>query len=261
MASDSEQDDFHDDTPLHRKRAFGSGLHRHKVAFVPASSTDATTAEQAAAARAPSAVSDLYLSIVLPRETSAAKPGAPHTNGTEKDGRGEDEPLVAAVCEVCKLPLSSAGPHAAEPSSEGSSSSSSAAVGTSNTQHESSLVHQVCLAHSHPPSALDRSRMGLTILEAQGWDPDARRGLGATQQGIPHPLKAKPKDDKLGIGVEVPKDLEAEFRRRRAEKEKARQGLDAKKVRKMAREDRRKAERLREQIYGRVDLDKYLGTG
>lgn len=96
--------------------------------------------------------------------------------------------------------------------------------------------------------------MGMSVLQSQGWDPDARRGLGASQQGIQFPLKTKPKDDKLGIGVEVPKDFVPK------KKEKA-QTYDAKKVRKMVADDRRRQEKLRQQIFGNPDIEKYLGEG
>jgi hypothetical protein len=95
--------------------------------------------------------------------------------------------------------------------------------------------------------------MGLNILESYGWDPDARAGLGAAQQGIQFPLKPKPKDDQLGIGVVVPKDVP-----KRKEKPEL---LDAGKVRKMAQQDKKRAERLRQQFYGNPDLEKYLGPG
>ncbi|CAN8103095.1 unnamed protein product [Discula destructiva] len=97
--------------------------------------------------------------------------------------------------------------------------------------------------------------MGLSILEAAGWDPDARTGLGAEGQGVQHPIKVKPKDDRLGVGVVVPKDFLA---KRVKEKPKL---LDAKRVRKMAVEDRKRTDRLQEQIFGKVDLERYLGKG
>jgi len=222
MGSDDEADFMPaDDIPLNHKRAFGSGLHRQKVAFVPAASGILQTTEESISGTHGKAVEDLYLSIVL----KSAKEGS----GTSSNP-GEAGP-PGAVCEVCKLPLEVAA-------------------------HETSLVHQVCLAHSHPPSSIDRSRMGLSVLESQGWDPDGRRGLGADGQGIAFPVKATLKDDTLGLGIVVPKDVQAKMK-----KEKSPQLLDAKKVRKMVQEDKKKTEKLRQQLFGRVDLDKYLGPG
>ncbi|KAK0751100.1 hypothetical protein B0T18DRAFT_485770 [Schizothecium vesticola] len=114
----------------------------------------------------------------------------------------------------------------------------------------------LCLPHSHPPSALDRSRMGLSYLSTHGWDPDGRRGLGAAQQGIQFPVKAKPKEDKLGVGMAGPKKGAVVVAR---EKERL---LDAGKVRKMVHEEKRRAERIRTQLCGRGgDLERYLGPG
>ena len=226
MASDHEDDGF-DDIPLHQKKPFGSGLKRKEIKFVQASAGDLSTTEQAAKAASGKSVSDLYLNLVLSKD--------------KKQAKAESE---AELCAVCNLPLSSK-PRASD---DGSGSTSTPA-----SHHEASLAHQVCLAHSHPPSALDRSRMGLTYLESYGWDPDARQGLGAAGEGIQFPLKVKPKDDTLGLGVVIPKDFEPK------KKEKP-QTFDAKKIRKMAQEDRKKTEKLWQQLFGRVDLERYLGS-
>ncbi|KAJ9162140.1 hypothetical protein NKR19_g1485 [Coniochaeta hoffmannii] len=223
----NDEDDEVDEVPLHRKRAFGSGLKRKPIAFVPAQDGDLSSTFQPP--NPDSSVEDLYLSLVLPKEAAASKEKAKET----------------LVCEVCKLPLAS------NPE-EGHDEAPELAV-LSRKHHEASLAHQVCLTHSHPPSALDRSRVGLNILESHGWDPDARAGLGAAEQGIQFPLKPTPKDDKVGIGVEVPKNLPKK-------KEKPR-NLDAGKVRKMAQRDQKRAEQLRRQFYGNSDLEKYLGPG
>ncbi|KAH8912597.1 hypothetical protein BR93DRAFT_86821 [Coniochaeta sp. PMI_546] len=222
---DGGDDDTVDDIPLHRKRPFGSGLKRKPIAFVPAQDGDLTSTFQRSGPD-PS-VADLYLSLVLPQEASK------HASKKEE------------ICEVCKLPLTS------NPD-DGNEDTTEVAV-YPRKHHESSLAHQVCLTHSHPPSALDRSRVGLNILESHGWDPDARAGLGAEQQGIQFPLKAKPKDDKIGIGVVVPKDV--------PKKKEKPQNLDAGKVRKMAQRDKKRAEQLRRQFFGNPDLEKYLGPG
>jgi hypothetical protein len=96
--------------------------------------------------------------------------------------------------------------------------------------------------------------MGLSVLEAQGWNPDSRRGLGAAQQGVQYPIKAKEKNDTLGIGVKVPKDLGQR-------KKETLPKLDAGKVRKLAAEDKKRRERLHRQFYGNGELEKYLGGG
>ncbi|KAJ0117935.1 hypothetical protein J7T55_014385 [Diaporthe amygdali] len=227
MSGDEREDDY-DDVPLHHRKPFGSGLRRNEIKFVPALNEDPNTAKQPGGQTNGKSISDFYLNMVLKKPEPATM---------------QKQPATVAICDICKIPLTPTDKAA----SDGSSS------GMTGGHHESSIAHQVCLAHSHPPSALDRTRMGLSVLESQGWDPDARTGLGAAGQGTHYPIKAKSKDDRLGIGVVVPKDFEA-----KKEKEKPKL-LDAKKVRKMAAEDRKRADRLQQRIFGRVDLEKYLG--
>ncbi|XXG98482.1 hypothetical protein Hte_004806 [Hypoxylon texense] len=226
MASDEWSDPEYD-VPLQDKRPFGSGLKRKRVVFVPASDGYLKTTEENAPAKPSQSISDLYLSIVMPKETESA----------EEANAG----ATPQVCEICQLPVDKNDESIDKPRS-----------GT--RPHEASIAHQVCMEHSHPPSALDRSRMGLSVLQTQGWDPDSRKGLGVEQQGMQYPIKAKPKNDTLGIGVKMPKNLPVE------KKEKTKT-YDAKKVRKMVEEDKKRHERLRRQFYGNSDVEKYLGTG
>lgn len=235
MSADENEDGFDDfdDVPLQHKKPFGSGLRRNEIKFVPASSEDAEAASQQRDKTKGQSISDFYLSMVLKKPEPAA---------TQK------EPAKAPVCDICSMPLTTTD----------ESASSSTSNRKTGGHHEASIAHQVCLAHSHPPSALDRSRMGLSVLAAQGWDPDSRVGLGAAGQGTQYPVKAKPKEDRLGVGVVVPKDGAARKKEKDKEKPKL---LDAKKVRKMAAEDRKRADKLQRELFGRVDLDKYLGPG
>ena len=259
----TRDDPFEDDPeyniPLQHKRPFGSGLKRKRVVFVPASSGGLnSTGEESTRPGGPSkSVADLYLSLVLPPQDGSSS----DRNGRDAVGIAHPpEPAAAAepavVCEVCQFPLD-----------EGAGEPKGAGPSPATRPHEASIAHQVCMSHSHPPSALDRSRMGMGVLRSQGWDPDARRGLGASQQGIQFPLKARPKDDTLGIGAEAPRDLSAPADNSRKKKKKgegqkkARQTYDAKRVRKMVADDRRRTERLRERIFGNSDVEKYLGGG
>lgn len=225
MVSDGRFEDEEDELPLHQPRAFGAGLHRKPIAFLPAKSGDLSSTSEANASS--QSVADLYLDIVLSKTTNL---------GTTKPGTASPP-----ICEVCQLPLD-------EPTSALSSEKSK----PKPRPHEVSIAHQVCLAHSHPPSALDRSRLGLSLLQSQGWDPDSRSGLGVEQQGMRFPAKAKEKHDNLGIGVKVPKNLEV-YKKEQPQK------LDAGKVRKMAVEDKKRRERLQRQFYGNGELEKYLG--
>ncbi|KAH8161171.1 hypothetical protein CIB48_g7093 [Xylaria polymorpha] len=230
MASEEWSDnDEGDEIPLQHKRPFGSGLSRKQVIFVPASSGDLNSIGESKRKKPePSkSVSDIYLSIVLPKEIKEAV-SVDETN----TGRAD-------ICDICRLPVN------ANADMVGTGKSSS-------RPHEASIAHQVCISHSHPPSAVDRSRMGLGVLQAQGWDPDTRTGLGALNQGISFPIKAKPKNNTLGLGVKVPKDMAVKT------KEKP-QMLNAKKVRKMAAEDKKRHEKLRHQLYGNSEVERYLG--
>ncbi|KAK4181815.1 hypothetical protein QBC36DRAFT_316637 [Triangularia setosa] len=220
------EDEF-DDIPLHQKRPFGSGLYKKAITFVPASSSLKTVND--APATSGNSIADLYLSMVLPppsptKVTLEDKP--PPNQETTEEPSPSSPPLC---CPSCLLPL---GP-----------------------DHEKSLAHQLSLPHSHPPSALDRSRMGLQYLSSQGWDPDSRRGLGSGQQGIQHPIKPKPKDDRLGLGVEIPKHLKGKSS---PPKEKL---LDAKKVRKQYEQEKKKKERVMKELHGDGKWEKYLGSG
>lgn len=235
--NDNGNDDDYDDIPLQHQRPFGAGLHRRPIAFVSAlGGGQLKSVDDTPANKPQTNVADLYLSMVLPKEedTTRSKSAPPTTSATTP----ESPPTEVTTCPVCNLPLT--------------------ANENGSRAHAQSLAHQLCLPHSNPPSALDRSRMGLAYLSAYGWDPDARKGLGAAQQGIPYPVKAKARDDRLGLGVEVPKGLPSSTKKVGSQG----QGLlDAKKVRKMAAEERKRAVRIREELFGDGKIEKYLGKG
>ncbi|KAK2766751.1 hypothetical protein FQN54_006065 [Arachnomyces sp. PD_36] len=251
--------------PLEDQRVFGAGIKRKRVQFVP--STDPNLSTTSEPEKAPSSsVGDTYLSIVLKRSksepaeqdkstkdrdsTSSGPEPAPdgdHTDPlpveTETEPRSSSQPAptttTPSTCEICNLPLHST---------------------TSNTSHhDTSIAHQVCLQHSHPPSHLDRSRSGLKYLSSYGWDPDSRLGLGARGEGIRQPLKGKVKNDTVGLGV--PEKGEGWVRERRKAKEREETPLNAKEVRRREVEGRKKGERLREMFYRNDDVEKYLGGG
>ena len=234
-----------DDTyeiPLQDQRVFGAGIKRKRVKFVPsAASSSAPPTSSGASAQS---ISDFYLRLVLPsadespKDTPAASSILPNFDGPRPEQPGNQ------LCEICNLPL-------ATPDGGASEEVDPVAKGR---PHEASLAHQVCLTHSHPPSHLDRNRKGLAYLSSYGWDPDARVGLGASGQGIQYPIKPKPKDDKLGIGVVLPKEAD---RRKKEKVEK----LDAGKIRKLHEKDKKKAEKLREMFYRNDDVERYLGGG
>lgn len=224
-ASMSQEDDEYF-LPLQDQRVFGAGIKRKRVPFVPAES-EPTSASQACPKPG---LGDRYLSIVLPRvEKDAEGP-----RERPQKSQSHESSANQAICAVCKLPVTSdtlAG--AAKP-------------------HESTLAHQVCLSHSHPPSHLDRRNVGLKYLSSYGWDPDARRGLGATGTGIRVPIKGKIKNDTVGLGVKQSDHI-------RVQKEaKDKKKLNAKEVRKQEAAGKKREMQLRDAFYGK-DLETYLG--
>jgi hypothetical protein len=231
MVMRRERDDSDDeDIPLHHKRPFGAGLKRKKVEFVKATDPDASNTVKALGKESAS-IGDVYASIVLGGSSvdSTSKSEPPSEEKEDTISLLEKQP-ESPTCPICALPIT-----------------------TTLQKHEASLAHQVSLEHSHPPSALDRSRMGLRALESQGWDPDSRLGLGRDGEGTRFPIKATLKKDTLGVGARQPAKQEVVEKPR---------PLTAKEMRALAEKEKRKGERLQAEIYGRVDVEKYLrGNG
>jgi len=251
----SDEEDYF--LPLEDQRVFGAGIRRKRVPFVRSSehelnTTDATTAAPNTGIPGPN-IADKYLSIVMPKSSQSIT----------VHSATEQRP---AICEVCNLPLYP------------SSSTTTTTTIDNNYEptnihkpHESSLAHQLCLTHSHPPSHLDRTRHGLRYLSSYGWDPDSRVGLGAPgREGIREPIKGRLKADTVGLGADGDSDDDESRRkvgikRREREKkaEKSRparvEKLNAKEIRKGDLEARRRGEKLKEMFYQRDDVQKYLG--
>lgn len=235
-----EPDEYdHDDVPLQHKKPFGAGLKRKRaVAFVRASdpelnTTSLTTPPTQTASK--NSIADLYLNLVMKEgEDRASEPAPPRPSADEPYRRSTSQPSAAPrqICPVCNVPLDE---------------------GSDFQKHEASIPHQVALSHSHPPSAIDRSRMGLSYLSSFGWDPDARRGLGAEGQGIRDPIKVQPKDDTLGLGVVIPQEFIDKAKEPKPKK------LSIKDLRKREAEEKRKSERLKDLFYRNDDVLRHLG--
>ena len=223
--------------PLEDQRVFGAGIRKQRVNFIPATTgDDAQTSQQTVDDAQVKQVKDQYLSIVFrgrDQETTQHDRQAQSARTDPEKSPNEDH--ADPLCEVCNLPVRD---------HDG--------IVPSRNPHEASIAHQVCLAHSHPPSHLDRSRTGLKYLSSYGWDPDNRVGLGATGQGIRIPIKGKSKNDTAGLGMGVLEGKKRAVLERRIEK------LDAKKVRKQEEGAKKKRERLQELFYGSDDVEKYL---
>ncbi|KAG9254272.1 uncharacterized protein F5Z01DRAFT_622174 [Emericellopsis atlantica] len=214
-----DRDDYdHDELPLHRKRAFGSGLKRQRVEFVRATEEDETSASAQITREKGTAVSDLYASVVMTSGSGTQTAGKdPAGNKAEKD--------TTLICETCGLEIK----------------------GDQKT-HEQSLAHQVSLQHSHPPSHLDRSRMGLQTLRSQGWDPDARVGLGSQGEGRRFPIKVALKEDTLGVGAVVPT----------VEKKEKEVKLTNKELKREVKREKERTKRMEREMFGRTDVEQIL---
>ena len=223
--------------PLQDQSVFGVGIKRKRVTFVPATTIsnpkvpDSTSAE----------IGEYYLSVVL--KNNSVKKSKVRERTTSESPLNEIQQQSSSkviICDIC---------HIAIQDDEGSTR-----VNTKG--HETSIAHQVCLSHSYPPSHLDRNRKGLKYLSSCGWDPDGRVGLGAAEDGILAPIRAKIKNDTVGLGVK--RKGKGEDERKITPKV---QKLDAKKVRKKEYEIKKHQEHLQDIFYRDEDIEKYLGHG
>jgi hypothetical protein len=175
---------------------YGSQLKIGKLDFVPASGdTDDDIAKPTASTRTGLDVKNAYLSIVMGKGKvklaeaegrSSSAPPLGEKEGTQPTHTTESAPSTPPpVCPECNLPITS-----------------------TPKKHDTSLAHLCSLPHRLPPHHYPRSSMGLRYLEEQGWDANARIGLGAEgREGITAPIKLKEKKDRLGVGLS-PKDVE-----------------------------------------------------
>ncbi|KAB8364839.1 hypothetical protein FH972_024702 [Carpinus fangiana] len=214
--------------PLQHQRTFGAGLKRKRINFVPEASPSDLKATRDDSAY----ISDMYLSIVLPREggNSSAPPSttarpAPTLPEQEISPPSEEEEL----CPVCKTALHQKG---------------------RSGPHEASLPHQLALKHSFPPSSLDRNRKGLTVMESYGWDPDSRLGLGAQSEGRLYPVSAKSREDNRGVGA---------VKQKQSDRSTATAKLDAGALKTKSRDDKRKEKKLHDLFYGKDEVNEYMG--
>ncbi|KAJ5932606.1 hypothetical protein N7516_007095 [Penicillium verrucosum] len=253
----SEDEDYF--LPPEQQRPFSSGIRRKPVQFVRSSNLDTTTAPTPSSSSGTS-IADTYLSIVMGQPAASTSPSTPTQRAPSPPIRTHSAPPTRDItppppptgpapatteyCEVCHVPVPKA---------------------TANTTdkkplpHEASLVHQFCLAHSHPPSHLDRTRSGFRYLSTYGWDPDSRLGLGASgREGIREPIKPHAKHGTAGLGTGLDRDGDPLPPRPAPVKA---QKLNAKQVRNKIAEDKKKAEKMRKAFYQNDEVLKYLGKG
>ncbi|KAJ5496446.1 hypothetical protein N7463_008433 [Penicillium fimorum] len=254
----SEDEDYF--LPPEDVRPFSSGIRRKRVQFVRSSDLDTTTAP-AAPSSSGTSIADRYLSIVMNQSSPNTSPSTPTQRlpsppiRTQSAPPIEDtippppttatSPTAPEYCDVCNLPIPPQDP--------------ADATDKKLRPHEASLAHQICLAHSHPPSHLDRTRSGLRYLSTYGWDPDSRLGLGASgREGIREPIKPRVKLGTAGLGTGLDQDGDPLPPRPPPVKV---QKLNPKEVRKKAADDMRRAERMRKAFYQNDEVLKYLGEG
>lgn len=130
---------------------------------------------------------------------------------------------------------------------------------TDQRTHYLSPAHQAALPRAPIPSAIDRTRMGLKYMSKHGYDVDARLGLGAEGQGMLFPLVPREKRDKLGLGIDK-KEHEKKRSLGGASKADVKEGrLDAGKIRKLEKVQKRRHDKLQRMFYANDDVEKYLG--
>ncbi|KAL4792999.1 hypothetical protein BDV19DRAFT_239939 [Aspergillus venezuelensis] len=258
--------------PLEDQRVFGAGITKKRVPFVRSSDHELSTLASSAPATPAStgsSIANKYLSIVMKTSSSSASTTAPSAESetatpfASTSATTPDPPAVADSSTTVTDRSHSAPPQQSKNTNTDTSTTCevcnlSLAYSTQNEKsHESSLAHQVCLTHSHPPSHLDRKSHGLRYLESYGWDPDSRLGLGAEgREGIRVPVKGKLKADTVGLGAVVLTSSSAT--KKRTEKV---QKLNAKQVRKGHFDARRKGDKLRELFYQDDEVLRHLGKG
>lgn len=253
----AESDEEYYEVPLKDQRYFGADIKRKRITFVPSTTSLPASPGVSTDNSSRLSASERYLAVVLRKSKSESQPPSEKKATTEvvaNDGYHDsklkevqqEEPTSRTlgqqnICEVCNMPVD---------------------LGKGSNSHASSLVHQICRPHSHPPSALDRERKGLSILQAHGWDPDARVGLGSSGEGILHPVKAKEKRDTVGLGHGKEDEDQARLKpRKKKERPKEVKKLDAGQIRKLDAEQKKKDRKLREMFYMNEDVEKYLGGG
>ena len=206
-----------------RPSTFGYGLKKKGIKFVKeAEETDIAPLQPLNNGLS---IADKYLALVLETPPPLSGNSSPSSKGLES---------ASALCKVCKLPIDPA----------------------QSQVHTTTLAHQVCLQHIHPPSSIDRTRKGFTLLQSYGWDADSRLGLGAAGQGIRHPIQVSEKKDKTGIG-DKSRSVTPKVDVAKVQKEP--QGLGPKQVRKLEVAKKKRDERLREMFYRDESVVKYLG--
>jgi hypothetical protein len=214
------EDVLNDEPEIKRDYRVPAKLKYEPITFIKASETESP-------AIPPKRLGDLYLSLVFPSSSTPTE--------TQSAPISPIQAPKLEVCLVCNLPLSE------------------------DPKHATSIAHQACLPHSHPPSALDRRRKGLAYLKDYGWDPDARVGLGEEgRQGMLYPIIPKAKKGRAGIVETLDEDAVSKKRKPPLVQEKVKM-KNAKQMKKDAVEDRKRREKITRLLYMDDNVLKHLG--
>lgn len=231
-----------------------AGSKRKGIEFVPATTaTSSSPSKPASSSRS----QNLYLSIVLPESKTAEISSGLATAGSGRaTKRGAapptdaDEVLLshaddaeeerATICSLCNTPIAS--------------------ITDLAHPHESSLPHQLALQHSYPPSSLDRRRKGFKYLASYGWDPDQRKGLGVQGGGRLDPIRAYQNEGKWGIGVDAEQRAQEKRALEEAKRDRRERGrMEKGEKRRGELERERRGKRMEQLLFGRDDVNKFLG--
>ncbi|KAI9665528.1 MAG: hypothetical protein M1831_001670 [Alyxoria varia] len=248
-----------------------AGTKRKRIDFVPSNyGEEVPKPSQKEDGRGSTRVADLYLNVVLPgQQRSKQKEEGERRRRSENDG-GEREDRRQAEDSGARVASTDWAPTTAAEALICTICHTS--MNDTSCPHESTFPHQFSLPHSTPPSALDRRNRGFLYLAAYGWDPDARKGLGAQgREGRLDPVKTRLKEGRQGVGVDVMpvgdkgegSDGDRRYGRREREKnEKMREteGMGKGEKRRRESERKRKGERYRELMYGREEVNRFLGV-
>ncbi|KAJ5741371.1 hypothetical protein N7533_010780 [Penicillium manginii] len=241
MAAQEDGEDGEDYfLPLEDQSIFGAGIRRKRVQFVRSSEHELNTTTTRPPSSTPSgpSIANAYLSIVLKNQDTESAIHPPNKNKNKNHLPAKHTPhLHPPTHPPPTLRKTTTAKSATSPLSTNPTESPE----STDKPHEASLAHQVCLTHSHPPSHLDRTRVGLKYLSTYGWDPDSRRGLGAPgREGIREPLKSRVKNDTAGLGAGLDADGDRIRDPPAPPKKVPVQKLNAKQVRKKQVEERKR---------------------
>ncbi|OJD19375.1 hypothetical protein AJ78_00645 [Emergomyces pasteurianus Ep9510] len=238
--------------PLEDQRVFGAGITRKRVPFVPSSQTTAvnticspsrglpsSTSSTLSAQTNASSIADKYLSIVLS--------SAPHTDKSERDQASSTEISTSTITPLTCAPSPPRPLHLPPPATRQNTPRTPTKPPSPIKFASRTPTLRLLSTALGPASSIFTHGAGIQI---RAW------AFGSHGQGISVPLKPRVKHDTLGLGVKPPKREKESAVKAKKKVEK----LNAKQVRKLEDDRKKKGESLGEMFYAREDVEKYLGA-